>query len=434
MTSAPCRPGGAGTPGGVGAAWRAGQTVGVDVTATLTADVGPDALFDVVEDLGTYPSWLDIVPRADVLEPRPATTTDRPGRWTSGARWVRCGAPSGCAWCAPSVTVPGAGPLRAPGAGRPGPQPVGAGRHRPPARRRRWSGQRADDGAALRRVDVDAAARPAAVRRDRAIPRPPARPSSERRGDPGRCAGPGLAGTAVTRWGRPGTARAPTSRCSPRWPSPSTCACSTRTARRSASRLPECVGYGLARLPARRRARAALRVPGRRRRTGAPGDLQPPLEAAAGPLRQGGRRLDPLARRGATPTTTRTRRPDVPRSVVVNPWFDWGVGPSPATPAGTRPCSTRPTCKGLTALHPDVPDQHRGTYLGLCAPPVHRPPAPPGRDRGRAACRPPVRPRPPPGRDGAAQLLGLQLDRVLRAAQRVRGRRRRRRAGAASSR
>ncbi len=58
-------------PGGVGAAWRAGQTVGVDVTATLTADVGPDALFDVVEDLGTYPSWLDIVPRADVLEPGP---------------------------------------------------------------------------------------------------------------------------------------------------------------------------------------------------------------------------------------------------------------------------------------------------------------------------------------------------------------------------
>lgn len=41
----------------------------VDVTASLEASVAPDALYDVVSDLGTYPQWLDIVPRADAVEP-----------------------------------------------------------------------------------------------------------------------------------------------------------------------------------------------------------------------------------------------------------------------------------------------------------------------------------------------------------------------------
>ncbi|UDY36130.1 SRPBCC family protein [Dermatobacter hominis] len=43
----------------------------MDVTATLAADVPVDALFDVVEDLGTYPDWLDIVSRAEPVEPLP---------------------------------------------------------------------------------------------------------------------------------------------------------------------------------------------------------------------------------------------------------------------------------------------------------------------------------------------------------------------------
>lgn len=37
----------------------------VDVTADLSAELPVDALFDVLEDLGTYPSWLDIVSRAE---------------------------------------------------------------------------------------------------------------------------------------------------------------------------------------------------------------------------------------------------------------------------------------------------------------------------------------------------------------------------------
>jgi hypothetical protein len=36
----------------------------VDVTATLDAPAPPDALFVWVSDLGRYPQWLDIVPRA----------------------------------------------------------------------------------------------------------------------------------------------------------------------------------------------------------------------------------------------------------------------------------------------------------------------------------------------------------------------------------
>jgi len=40
---------------------------GVDVTASLEAAVGGEALFGVVSDLGTYPDWLEIVPRADPL-------------------------------------------------------------------------------------------------------------------------------------------------------------------------------------------------------------------------------------------------------------------------------------------------------------------------------------------------------------------------------
>jgi glycogen operon protein len=61
--------------------------------------------------------------------------------------------------------------------------------------------------------------------------------------------------------------------------------------------------------------------------------------------------------------------PYVPRSVVVNPWFDWGADRRPAT-RWNETVLYEAHVKGLTARHPDVPPQHRGTYLGLCAPPV----------------------------------------------------------------
>lgn len=47
----------------------------MDVTADLVAPCTPAELFAWVEDLGRYPQWLDIVPRAVPVDPHP----DDPG-------------------------------------------------------------------------------------------------------------------------------------------------------------------------------------------------------------------------------------------------------------------------------------------------------------------------------------------------------------------
>lgn len=47
----------------------------MDVTAALLAPCGRDELFRWVDDLGRYPDWLEIVPRAVPAEPHP----DDPG-------------------------------------------------------------------------------------------------------------------------------------------------------------------------------------------------------------------------------------------------------------------------------------------------------------------------------------------------------------------
>lgn len=47
----------------------------MDVTADLDAPCPPDELFAWVDDLGRYPQWLDIVPRASAADPHP----DDPG-------------------------------------------------------------------------------------------------------------------------------------------------------------------------------------------------------------------------------------------------------------------------------------------------------------------------------------------------------------------
>lgn len=43
----------------------------MDVVASLQAPVAPAALFPWIEDLGRYPDWLDIVPRAVPVEGHP---------------------------------------------------------------------------------------------------------------------------------------------------------------------------------------------------------------------------------------------------------------------------------------------------------------------------------------------------------------------------
>ncbi len=61
--------------------------------------------------------------------------------------------------------------------------------------------------------------------------------------------------------------------------------------------------------------------------------------------------------------------PFVPRSVVVNPYFDWGEDRHPRTPwHETVVYETH--VRGLTIRHPDLDPDLRGSYAGLGSPPV----------------------------------------------------------------
>jgi glycogen operon protein len=63
--------------------------------------------------------------------------------------------------------------------------------------------------------------------------------------------------------------------------------------------------------------------------------------------------------------------PCVPRSVVVNSFFDWGAD-RPPRHALADTILYEAHVKGLTARHPEVPPELRGTYLGLAHPAVIR--------------------------------------------------------------
>jgi isoamylase len=69
------------------------------------------------------------------------------------------------------------------------------------------------------------------------------------------------------------------------------------------------------------------------------------------------------------PATATDSAPFVPRSVVVNPWFDWGNDRHPLTP-WHRTVVYEAHVKGLTMTHPDLDPALRGTYLGVAAPPI----------------------------------------------------------------
>ena len=61
--------------------------------------------------------------------------------------------------------------------------------------------------------------------------------------------------------------------------------------------------------------------------------------------------------------------PFMPKSVVVNPFFDWGDDKHPNTPwHETLIYETH--VKGISMLHPEVEPELRGTYAGLASPPV----------------------------------------------------------------
>jgi isoamylase len=60
---------------------------------------------------------------------------------------------------------------------------------------------------------------------------------------------------------------------------------------------------------------------------------------------------------------------DLPKCVVIDAAFDWGMDASPQTPID-RTLIYELHVKGMTATHPDVPAERRGTYLGLAEPSV----------------------------------------------------------------
>ncbi|MEU6208229.1 glycogen debranching protein GlgX, partial [Micromonospora musae] len=61
--------------------------------------------------------------------------------------------------------------------------------------------------------------------------------------------------------------------------------------------------------------------------------------------------------------------PFMPKSVVVNPYFDWGNDKPPRTPYH-HSVIYEAHVRGLTMRHPDVPEELRGTYAGIASPPM----------------------------------------------------------------
>jgi isoamylase len=59
----------------------------------------------------------------------------------------------------------------------------------------------------------------------------------------------------------------------------------------------------------------------------------------------------------------------MPKSVVVNPYFDWGVDRPPRTPYN-KTVIYEAHVKGLTMTHPRVPEDLRGTYAGIAHPAI----------------------------------------------------------------
>jgi isoamylase len=59
----------------------------------------------------------------------------------------------------------------------------------------------------------------------------------------------------------------------------------------------------------------------------------------------------------------------MPKSVVVNPYFDWGVDRPPKTPYH-KTVIYEAHVKGLTMTHPDVPEELRGSYAAIAHPAV----------------------------------------------------------------
>ncbi len=73
--------------------------------------------------------------------------------------------------------------------------------------------------------------------------------------------------------------------------------------------------------------------------------------------------------------------PNVPRSIVVDTTFDWGDDAPPGIPLH-KSVIYETHVRGMTMLHPDVPEELRGTFAGMSQRADHRP------SRLRSASRP----------------------------------------------
>ena len=197
----------------------------------------------------------------------------------------------------------------------------------------------------------------------------------------------------------------------------------------------------LARLPARRAAGPALRLPGARpvrpgrRATAA---TRPSCCSTPTPRRSTAQidgdeslfsyRLRRPERRRRRHRNTEDSLGNTMLSVVINPFFDWGHD-RPPQHEYHETVIYEAHVKGLTMPHPDVPEEIRGTYAGIAHPAIIEHLTDARRHRHRADAGAPVRPGPHAARPGPVELLGLQHDRLLRPAQRLRGVRHPRRAG-----
>ena len=96
--------------------------------------------------------------------------------------------------------------------------------------------------------------------------------------------------------------------------------------------------------------------------------LDPYAQAIAGPLRWDAALAVHDPTRPDAPDD-RDSAPFVPRSLVVDPGFDWGDDRAPRTP-WSRTVLYECHVKGMTQLHPEVVADRRGRYLGLASPPL----------------------------------------------------------------
>ena len=100
--------------------------------------------------------------------------------------------------------------------------------------------------------------------------------------------------------------------------------------------------------------------------------LDPYGKAVDGPVAWGpevyAQRIDGPARsRGER--DARDSAPNMPRSVVINPYFDWRDDRPPRTPLH-HTVIYEAHVRGFTATHPEIPPELRGTYAGLATEPA----------------------------------------------------------------